>query len=87
MYKKHASSKYPSKYPHRNRNIYFIIVFHHQPKKPTMENLGFSADTQSDEQVRVLTLNAGEHLDGTLYKLKKGERMSYIVLMRIWNSI
>ena len=24
------------------------------------------------EQIRVLTLNNGEHLDGILYKLKKG---------------
>lgn len=39
-----------------------------------MENLGFSADKdQSDDQVRVLTLNKGEHQDGNLYKLKKGE--------------
>ena len=37
-----------------------------------MENLGFSADVENDDQVRVLTLNKGEHQDGNLYKLKKG---------------
>lgn len=37
-----------------------------------MENLGFSADTKDDDQIRVLTLNRGEHQDGTLFKLKKG---------------
>lgn len=38
-----------------------------------MENLGFSADTQDDNQIRVLNLNNGEHQDGNLYKLKKGK--------------
>ncbi|XP_023247212.1 glycogen debranching enzyme isoform X2 [Copidosoma floridanum] len=53
------------------------------PKKSSMENLGFSADTQNDDQVRVLTLNKGEHQDGTLFKLKKG----WIVEFRLGASL
>lgn len=31
-----------------------------------------STDSYEFEQIRVLTLNNGEHLDGILYRLKKG---------------
>jgi hypothetical protein len=50
-----------------------------------MENLGFSADTQNDDQLRVLTLNKGEHLEGNLYKLKKGRLLFYILKRDILN--
>uniref|UniRef100_A0ABD2WG93 Glycogen debranching enzyme n=1 Tax=Trichogramma kaykai TaxID=54128 RepID=A0ABD2WG93_9HYME len=52
-------------------------------KKRIMENLGFSADTQNNDQVRVLTLNKGEHQDGNLYKLKKG----WVVEFRLGASL
>ncbi|XP_032451729.1 glycogen debranching enzyme isoform X2 [Nasonia vitripennis] len=60
-----------------------LTLFWSYPKKKTMENLGFSADTQNDDQVRVLTLNKGEHQDGTLYKLKKG----WVVEFRLGASL
>lgn len=31
-----------------------------------------STESHEFEQIRVLTLNNGEHLDGILYRLKKG---------------
>lgn len=37
-----------------------------------MTERGSSAESQDSQQVRVLTINKGEHLDGILYRLKKG---------------
>ncbi|XP_011494521.1 PREDICTED: glycogen debranching enzyme [Ceratosolen solmsi marchali] len=61
---------------------YFTIIWFNR-KNQIMENLGFSADTQNDDQVRVLTVNNGEHLDGNLYKLKKG----WVVEFRLGSSL
>ncbi|CAK9831681.1 Glycogen debranching enzyme [Anthophora retusa] len=36
-----------------------------------------STETHEFEQIRVLTLNRGEHLDGILYRLKKGWRVEF----------
>ncbi|KAJ8667077.1 hypothetical protein QAD02_008739 [Eretmocerus hayati] len=60
-----------------------LAIIWSYPRDHKMENLGFSADTRSDDQVRVLTLNKGEHQDGNLYKLKKG----WVVEFRLGASL
>ncbi|XP_047352700.1 glycogen debranching enzyme [Vespa velutina] len=42
-----------------------------------MTERGPSAESQDSQQVRVLTLNKGEHLDGILYRLKKGWKVEF----------
>ncbi|XP_011685016.1 PREDICTED: glycogen debranching enzyme isoform X2 [Wasmannia auropunctata] len=48
------------------------MKFRDSGAKETIENMHHTRGSTTDEQVRVLTVNNGEHLDGILYRLKKG---------------
>lgn len=41
-----------------------------------------SQSSENYEQVRILTVNNGEHLDGILYRLKKGFKRDFIFLSK-----
>ncbi|XP_051162472.1 glycogen debranching enzyme [Leptopilina boulardi] len=49
----------------------FLNFLWSNTQKKTMTMEGSSESSQNIEQVRVLSLNKGEHQDGTLYRLKK----------------
>lgn len=43
--------------------------------------------TTENEQIRILTVNNGEHLDGILYRLKKGFKEIFFFLIYIFSAV
>jgi len=46
-------------------------------------DLSSQPTTENHEQIRILTVNNGEHLDGILYRLKKGFR-DFTFLLKLY---
>lgn len=55
---------------------YLKCLYYYAVVKNMSEHMS-STESHEFEQIRVLTLNNGEHLDGILYRLKKGWRVEF----------